>query len=329
MAAMSGAWLCKKVRHPWLGGARRLTMYLATLDCATSNPSLSSSPCAARPKADFRRSSAGSMRAAPCRSAVALPGRATSNASSCESRPCANARASRVRMIVRTCWIDGNQRLDQEPAIMVREPDATIQPTPHDNQLMSKHRVLGFKPQLRLEWRGQDGQNETEQPDHSASSGDSIMASTRIRFSVHTGTRPAHLGLFNKMLSLLADQTIPDPPQQATPGYVTQPGPDRDRLEAGVDRAIAACGGHARGGGEGADRGERISESEVCELPAPKFLRGVSRRLRSVANRRAAYLTSTDRPCRRHSDFPGWPRSDDRSHRYSGPARSRTFCGVG
>jgi hypothetical protein len=38
------AWLRKKVRHPWLGGPRRLTMYLATLDCATSNPSLSSSP---------------------------------------------------------------------------------------------------------------------------------------------------------------------------------------------------------------------------------------------------------------------------------------------
>src|SRR3979490_285399 len=44
MAAMSGAWLRKKVRHPWLGGPRRLTMYLAMLDCATSNPSLSSSP---------------------------------------------------------------------------------------------------------------------------------------------------------------------------------------------------------------------------------------------------------------------------------------------
>ena len=41
---MSGAWLRKKVRHPWPGGPRRLTMYLATLDCATSNPSLSSSP---------------------------------------------------------------------------------------------------------------------------------------------------------------------------------------------------------------------------------------------------------------------------------------------
>jgi hypothetical protein len=51
---------------------------------------------------------------------------------------------------------------------------------------MSKHCVLSLKPQLRLEWRGQDGQNETEQPDHSASLGDSITSSTRIRFSVHT-----------------------------------------------------------------------------------------------------------------------------------------------
>src|SRR5258708_5947160 len=72
---------------------------------------------------------------------------------------------------------------------MVREPDATMQPTPQDNQLMSKHRVLSFKPQLRLEWRGEDGQNETEQPDHSASLGDSIAASTQIRFSVHTGAK--------------------------------------------------------------------------------------------------------------------------------------------
>src|ERR1700719_2518992 len=75
---------------------------------------------------------------------------------------------------------------DKEPPIIVRKPDATIEPAPHDIQLMSKHRVLSFKPQLRLEWRGQDGQNETEQPDHSASLGDSITSSTQIRFSVHT-----------------------------------------------------------------------------------------------------------------------------------------------
>jgi hypothetical protein len=29
---------------------------------------------------------------------------------------------------------------------MVRELDAPMQPAPQDNQLMSKHRVLGFKP---------------------------------------------------------------------------------------------------------------------------------------------------------------------------------------
>src|ERR1700723_539593 len=81
-------------------------------------------------------------------------------------------------------------QLDQEPAIMVRESDATRQPTLQDNQLMSKHRVLSFKPQLRLEWRGQDGQNETKQPDHSASLGDSITSATRIRLSVHTLSNP-------------------------------------------------------------------------------------------------------------------------------------------
>ena len=64
-----------------------------------------------------------------------------------------------------------------------------MQPAPQDNQLMFKHRVLSFKPHLRLEWRGQDGQSETEQPDHSASLGDSITSSTRIGFSVHTGNR--------------------------------------------------------------------------------------------------------------------------------------------
>src|SRR5215831_14033911 len=43
------------------------------------------------------------------------------------------------------CWKSAIQ-LGKEPAIMVREPDAPMQPAPQDNQLMSKHRVLGFKP---------------------------------------------------------------------------------------------------------------------------------------------------------------------------------------
>src|ERR1700757_4838190 len=70
---------------------------------------------------------------------------------------------------------------------MVREPHATMQSAPQDDQLMSEHRILRLKPALRLERRGQDGQNETEQPNHSASLGDSITSSTQMRFSVHTG----------------------------------------------------------------------------------------------------------------------------------------------
>jgi hypothetical protein len=45
---------------------------------------------------------------------------------------------------------------------MVRQPDATMHPTPEDDQLMSKYRVLGFKPQLRLNGEARTGQGETE-----------------------------------------------------------------------------------------------------------------------------------------------------------------------
>src|SRR5260370_40345027 len=69
---------------------------------------------------------------------------------------------------------------------MVREPDATMQPAPQDNQLMSEHRVLSLEPHLRLERRGHGRQDETEKSDHSASLGNFITSSTRTGFSVHT-----------------------------------------------------------------------------------------------------------------------------------------------
>jgi hypothetical protein len=40
--------------------------------------------------------------------------------------------------------------------------DTATQLAPQNNQLMSKHRILSLKPDLRLEWRGQDGQDETK-----------------------------------------------------------------------------------------------------------------------------------------------------------------------
>src|SRR5260370_33494522 len=92
MAAMSGAWLRRKVDQPWDGGPHRLTMYFATLDCETSKPSLSS---AAHPIADFRRSSAGSARAVPHRSSVGLQESGISTASTDGSRLDANVREAR------------------------------------------------------------------------------------------------------------------------------------------------------------------------------------------------------------------------------------------
>src|SRR5260370_9491384 len=77
--------------------------------------------------------------------------------------------------------------LDEEPAIAVRKLD----PAPHlaaqDDQLMSERQILRLKPTLRLEWRGQHGQNKANQRDHRANLADSVIRQTRIEFSVHTG----------------------------------------------------------------------------------------------------------------------------------------------
>jgi hypothetical protein len=40
--------------------------------------------------------------------------------------------------------------------------DAATQLAPQNNQLMSERRILSRKPDLRLEWRGQNPQDETQ-----------------------------------------------------------------------------------------------------------------------------------------------------------------------
>src|ERR1700736_4814242 len=64
---------------------------------------------------------------------------------------------------------------------------------PQNDQLMSEHRVLRLKPALRLERRGQHGQNKPNQRDHRASLADSVTPKIRIRFSVHTAVRHAYV----------------------------------------------------------------------------------------------------------------------------------------
>jgi hypothetical protein len=57
-------------------------------------------------------------------------------------------------------------QLDQEQAIPIREVNATAHLPPQDDQLMSERRVLCLKSALRLEQRGEQGQEEAEQRDH-------------------------------------------------------------------------------------------------------------------------------------------------------------------
>jgi len=54
-------------------------------------------------------------------------------------------------------------QLDKEPAIIVRQPDSALHLTSQNDQLMSERYILCLKPALRLEWRGQNGQDEAEQ----------------------------------------------------------------------------------------------------------------------------------------------------------------------
>jgi hypothetical protein len=146
---------------------------------------------------------------------------------------------------------------NKEPSIMVRQPNATMHPAPQDNQLMSKHRVLGFKPQLRLEWRGHDGQDETEQPDHSASLGDSVTSSTRIGFLVRTAQynrthRPWRRLLFGTFCAQFARSSTtksssPSPhcPRRCRSGSSNRRRPDRPSTSGTVDWCI---GYHDRNG---------------------------------------------------------------------------------
>jgi hypothetical protein len=50
-----------------------------------------------------------------------------------------------------------------------------FQPTPQDDQPMSKNRIRRLKPALRLERWGQHGQNKPNQRDHRANLADSII----------------------------------------------------------------------------------------------------------------------------------------------------------
>jgi glycosyltransferase involved in cell wall biosynthesis len=88
--------------------------------------------------------------------------------------------------VIRECFLLDNHEnrkdrrepaieLDEEPAVVVREASPAFQLASQDDQLMSKHCILRLKPDVRLEWRGQHGQNEADQRDHRANLAGSII----------------------------------------------------------------------------------------------------------------------------------------------------------
>jgi hypothetical protein len=56
--------------------------------------------------------------------------------------------------------------LDKKPEVNVGQAHPSLRLTPRNDQLMSERRILWLKPDLRIEWRRQNGQHETHQRDH-------------------------------------------------------------------------------------------------------------------------------------------------------------------
>ena len=87
--------------------------------------------------------------------------------------------------------------LDEEPAVVVGKLGSTPRLAQQNDQLMSEHRILRLKPALRLERRGQHGQNKPNQRDYRASLADSVTRKIRIGFSAHTTGRRGGLNGLN------------------------------------------------------------------------------------------------------------------------------------
>jgi hypothetical protein len=54
--------------------------------------------------------------------------------------------------------------LNKKPTIVVRQPWPTAHLAPQNDQLMSEHRILSFKPALRLEWQAKIPRTKRSSP---------------------------------------------------------------------------------------------------------------------------------------------------------------------
>src|SRR5271169_6478756 len=143
-------------------------MYFATLDCATSNPSLSSSPwIRGAPQSGFSTL----IRRISMRKSVSICG-GPPRRCDFHAKPNTMPAHQRLRLNDRKSIQDKripSMRLDEEPAIAIRQPDLATQVAPQYDQLMAEHHILCFKPAPRLKWRGPERKQQAQQPDHRVS----------------------------------------------------------------------------------------------------------------------------------------------------------------
>src|SRR6202011_4266301 len=66
--------------------------------------------------------------------------------------------------------------------IVFREPHAATKRAPQNNHLMSERGILSLKPDLRLEQRGQHGQDKPDEPDHRVPLADSSLNKPELGF---------------------------------------------------------------------------------------------------------------------------------------------------
>jgi len=55
-------------------------------------------------------------------------------------------------------------QVDEEPAIAIRQPDSATHIAPQYDQLMAKHHILSFKPDLRLNGAVKSASNKLSSP---------------------------------------------------------------------------------------------------------------------------------------------------------------------
>src|SRR5260370_10179892 len=152
----NGRCLCRKVRHPGVGGPRRLIMYLATLDCAKLEQFPVDAWRSTKRVLDAhppdQHAKLGLDLWPPSQSAR-LPTPITAKAGLMPTHEgvgpddCEDLQDRREPTI----------KLNEEPAIVVRKLGPAPRLAAQDDQLMSERRILRLKPALRLEWRDQDG----------------------------------------------------------------------------------------------------------------------------------------------------------------------------